>query len=476
MKKTFLAITALAAMLFAGCTSSDELTTLESIKTADNTPTPVQFGTYMGKTRAGITGAISSAGTLYVSDGDATTDKANGFGVFGYLTSSALATSGSPLAYNVDIAPNFMYNQQVKANSATPTSWTYLPLKYWPNGEDANNSTPSNTATQQSAQYLSFFAYAPYVPVTVGTGAVTGTNTWGITALTANSATTNPTVSYTLDKTNFVDLLWGVRSYSSESDKYGQSAGTESAPTADGAGYYYNVNLVKQNLAETIDFTFKHALAKIGGYDNSFQVVCDIDGNGSSSAGYGSKADATFITVTSVNIRNKAGSYVKSGQFDIVQGKWTPSSPVSVTEGELINISSPAIHGNIIENTVTYESGWKINGVAKSGVTTSPSNLFATAAPAAYFIPGGSMDLLITITYVVRTADSNLSTGYSEVTQTITNSVNLSSLATPNKYYKILVHLGLTEVKFSAAVADWEAASGAIDKEIWLPSNVVSGS
>lgn len=367
-----------------------------------------------------------------------------------------------------------MYNQQVKANSSTPTSWTYLPLKYWPNGGDSNNSsTPSNSATEQSAQYLSFFAYAPYVPVTPGTGAVTGNNTWGITALTANNATSNPTISYTLDKTNFVDLLWGVRSYSSEGDKYGQSAGTESNPTADAAGYYYNVNLVKQNLTETVDFTFKHALAKIGGYENSFQVVCDIDGNGSSSAGYGSKDDATFITVTSVNIRNKAGSYVKSGQFDIVQGKWTPSSPVSVTEGELINISSPAIHGNIIENTVTYNSGWKIDGVAKSGVTTSPSNLFATAAPAAYFIPGGSMDLLITITYVVRTADSNLSTGYSEVTQTITNSVNLSSLATPNKYYKILVHLGLTEVKFSATVADWEAASGAIDKEIWLPSNVV---
>jgi outer membrane lipoprotein SlyB len=49
MKKNFLAITALAAVLFAGCTSSDELTTLESIKTADNTPTPVQFGTVHGE-------------------------------------------------------------------------------------------------------------------------------------------------------------------------------------------------------------------------------------------------------------------------------------------------------------------------------------------------------------------------------------------------------------------------------------------
>ena len=69
MKKTFLAITALAAMLFAGCTSSDELTTLESIKTADNTPTPVQFGTYMGRggtTRAGVEGQIDTNDKLRV--------------------------------------------------------------------------------------------------------------------------------------------------------------------------------------------------------------------------------------------------------------------------------------------------------------------------------------------------------------------------------------------------------------------------
>ena len=50
MKKSLLAMTVLAAMLFAGCTSSDEITTLESIKQAENAPTAIEFGTYVGRT------------------------------------------------------------------------------------------------------------------------------------------------------------------------------------------------------------------------------------------------------------------------------------------------------------------------------------------------------------------------------------------------------------------------------------------
>lgn len=52
------------------------------------------------------------------------------------------------------------------------------------------------------------------------------------------------------------------------------------------------------------------------------------------------------------------------------------------------------------------------------------------------------------------------------------------------KYYKLLIHLGLTSVKFSAIVADWDSSDAPgqggddnsnIDnnKDIWLPSNVV---
>ena len=63
--------------------------------------------------------------------------KTKGFGVFGSYT-------GRLTYENTTVSPDFMYNQQVVgANDA----WTYSPVKYWPNS---------------SADYVSFFAYAPY--------------------------------------------------------------------------------------------------------------------------------------------------------------------------------------------------------------------------------------------------------------------------------------------------------------------------
>ena len=98
----------------------------------------------------------------------------------------------------------------------------------------------------------------------------------------------------------------------------------------------------------------------------------------------------------------------------------------------------------------------------------------------------------MTITYTVRTYDANLAavtneTTNTKVVQTITNQVTIpaNSLAA-NKYYKLLIHLGLTSVKFSATVSDWSIpgdtnGNGTIDgsetdeeeKEIWLPSNSI---
>ena len=46
---------------------------------------------------------------------------------------------------NTTVAPDYMYNQEVKHTSASV--WEYLPVKYWPNAED---------------EYVSFFAYYPY--------------------------------------------------------------------------------------------------------------------------------------------------------------------------------------------------------------------------------------------------------------------------------------------------------------------------
>ena len=105
------------------------------------------------------------------------------------------------------------------------------------------------------------------------------------------------------------------------------------------------------------------------------------------------------------------------------------------------------------------------------------------------FIPGADQTIYVTIEYVVRTADANLSTGFTEVTQKITNKVTLPGATLgANKKFDLIMHLGLTSVKFEAIVADWQTNAGgtyngstgeytpdgvANETSVWLPSNVV---
>lgn len=166
MKKTFLAITALAAVLFAGCTSSDELTTLESIKTADNTPTPVQFGTYMSK--LGTTRAAAAEGSITTAQLLA---QKGGFGVFAYYTQGYGYGQQQGTTYydetspQSNIAPNFMYNQLIRGTDVAEPVWSYSPVKYWPN-EIASTAVDNKGATGNAANgNVSFFAYAPYTGV-----------------------------------------------------------------------------------------------------------------------------------------------------------------------------------------------------------------------------------------------------------------------------------------------------------------------
>ena len=467
MKKTFLAITALAAMLFAGCTSSDELTTLESVKTADNTPTPVQFGTYVGKagTRAltdgGSTGIIT---TTTLSSGGANSE---GFGVFGYLHAST-KTDGAAIAE----APNFMYNENVSHDGS---KWTYSPLKYWPNGTDATNTAeqPSNTATQDNTnpKYLSFYAYAPYIS-TVGTK--------GITAKPTNS-TTNLVFTYKLDPTNIqpannVDFLWGMRG----SATYNETSGDNTTANT------YNVNLTKQKVEETVDFLFKHALAKIGG-KNGLKVVADFDGNGAGLSGFGTKPTETLITVNSVTIKDRidgTSTLAVQGNFDISTGEWSSVTRSQETSQQALATITTADMLDAIKEQTPSNSG---SGWSPTGVTTTAQNIYK-ADPAAGTNPDGfflipsypGQQLEIAVEYVVRTYDNKLATSasggegtWTKVTQTITNYVTLPALEV-NKYYTLVIHIGLTSVKFSAEVADWSPAGDSDTEVIWLPSIVAS--
>lgn len=474
MNKNLLAMTALAAMLFAGCTSSDDLTTRETITKANEAATPINFGTYMGKTgtRAGATGDISNT-----NFGTNTYE----FGVFAYNTGTNTLIDGTAFT---TYTPNFMYNQKV---SKSGENWTYAPVKFWPNGIDAANGVggPSNSAKASDIQYISFFAYAPYVAKSAvltgagitainGSSAAIGTETEG----SGNTKAGDPTISYSLATSSSaeqVDLLWGLA---------GQASYQETDNTS-GNVTNYNINLTKQKNNEKINFLFKHALTKVGGTDG-LKIVADIDANGSSGNGTGTKPAETLITVQSITIKNVADKVVKDGVFDLATGTWAASLPSSGTDGDYLDLSfdNTNLADAIAEPAASAAPSWTGSAWSIAGVTPTASDVYKSTATTApfYLIPSSTVDqqLTVSITYVVRTYDQNLAVPTSEsakcskVTQTITNVVTLpKTLLLPNKKITLVLHLGLTSVKFAATVDNWDTTTGTVTKEVWLPSNVI---
>ena len=127
MKKNLLFVAASATLLFAACTSESDgpssNISYDALKAAEkaDVQTPITFGTFTP--REAVTRVIGDEIQL-----------ANhyGFGVFAYYTAGA--------DYSLVAKPNFMFNQQVEAettgvvpNATAVNGWKYSPIKYWPN-------------------------------------------------------------------------------------------------------------------------------------------------------------------------------------------------------------------------------------------------------------------------------------------------------------------------------------------------------
>jgi len=586
MKKTLILMAAASAFVLTGCTESDLSGDTSLAKGASSA---IEFSAATrnaGTTRAGYAGDLTNT---TIKEATA------GFGVFAYYSGSQTiknwgawdVTSNPVVAINQ--APNFMYNQEVKWGDNGLTSpgkvWNYSPVKYWPNGTDAANASgnPSNTATEQAAQYLSFFAYAPYVyagadygtnefaggdtPTGVGAAVWTGNTANpsapggvqnGIVAMSKNTDTKDMYVKYILNpaadaNNKFVDLLWGLRGKGTYKE-------TDNVDNTGAIGSAYNTDLTKQIVTDKVKFLFKHALSRVAGNTSKtsssttdkqvcgLKVVVDVDKNetaNSSTASdhsnqktyFSSDFDPakTLVTIKSVKIRDKysyaqepssilysqketvTSDFLTDGWFDIMNGKWVATTTVlahttnskgvtySVAADNTANTSTYNLNPDIKEVAVKNATGasnanWdKSKGSSDNGYTGGASGVDLTIknvyaedqdVPGLLLIPGeGSNTLYVTVDYVVRTADANLSTGYSEVEQIITNEVKLDgSVLKPNNYYSLIMHLGLTSVKFEAVVADWaETEGGTYDENgtetpvgetnkasVWLPSNVVS--
>lgn len=415
--------------IMAGCTSNE----YDSNRRAAEEKVPLTFSSYLGKTattRAGATG-VQTTSTLAT----------NGFGLFAYYSDNS--------SYGATSTPNFMYNTQVTGTPTdAPTSWTYSPLRYWPN----ETGTDNNGATSEGTDHLTFFAYAPYVEATATTGAVTD-NTVGITALTSNATAGDPKVSYTVaaDPAKSVDLLWGV----SNTTSWGNVTGTALTLT-EGLPY---LNLIKPKTDQNVSFNFKHALSRLG---------LTVQGAFDQVAAGGTLTDAK-ITVAKVEITGAgfaAKGVLNLNNTDAGVPKWE----ISDTDAGTLSLT---LDGDNLNETIKDAGDVKAAN-QKEGVTATQKNLLKDNTYF-MFIPGTATTtspLKVKITYYTTTDDANLATGYSRVENVITKSI---SAADPGlkfeagKAYTLNLVLGMTSVKVTATVAGWTDDSST---QVDLPINV----
>ncbi len=539
MKNQFklLTLAASAAMMLTAC-SSDKLETYagQPDLNPEAPSNAIQFGTYIGKstTRAtgGANGPITSAQVLA---------QKSGFGVFGYYTvdkdylgtvKSALdpstplsGTAATDLTDNqaAALAPNFMYNQHVTGTDVATPVWSYSPIKYWPNGnttaDDQDNNGGTDPAKGTVGGKVSFFAYAPYWDKSSADN--------GIIAMSSNDATGNPTVTYKLaaDGTA-VDLLWGTAGTNGEKAQDGTVenvswyiAKTPATPAWSTNPNKVNANLTKMKTDGKIQFDFKHALAKVGGSQqgtgnvNGLMIVADLDKNGNESGddfelgtvGGTAGTKLTKITVSSIVISNDinddgnfdatdiAVATANKGTLDLATGQWTLSEDAAdkTALNHTIDATGTAPNAKLataIAETTAPASGtkddfFKCTGTwdGQAGVPAlHPINVYNTETNPFVFIPGTTPVLRFKITYIVRTYDANLENGFSEITQTVSKKVTFSEAVKLNKMYNILIHLGMTSVKFDAIVSNWDVTTtdsdgdGAADpdQQVYLPINV----
>lgn len=451
MKKFYLF--AAAAVLLAACVktqSVDELALIDADKTA------VSFDVYTPRaTKAGMAQEIN-------------TDKLKGgpgFGIFAYYTNNG--------KYDQTMKPDFMYNQQVKWNS---TKWAYEPVKYWPN-------ETGNAAESDDKDYVTFFAYAPYVQSEVSTGAIkvdaedTEEQHKNITGMINNNTMGDPKIKYVVDwnPATSVDLLWGVQSKGEK----------EGLPFID--------QLKPKKADTTTTFHLMHALAKV---NVQIRAIADEE---KEEYGSGDIDENTKIYVRSITFEG----FATKGTLNLNNPQantplWMDYAGIDNLVAEPVTIFDGRKDGKegYKDGDATNEKVLGLNpkivqtGEVTPGVTNAYVNLFSPNEPGTtitveqpiFVIPNGD-DMKVTIVYDVETKDDNLAAFLSDgVTHgsTIENKItrfiqvkNGGGLAKfkmeAGKGYTIKIHLCMTTVKVDAAVEEW--GNGGDLEDVRLPAS-----
>jgi len=434
-----------ATMTVAACTGASDVVETPVHEHVDE-PQAVNFNAYVnrGTTRGGYQGTLSLESLkLY----------GVGFGVFAYYTDNHV--------YSQTMLPNFMYNQQVTWDG-TLKSWTYTPIKYWPNEAGNNGATTTDR--------LSFFAYAPYTDVDASTGRALDHPTTGIVGLSRSIDSGDPYVRYyaTYVPEKATDLCWAV-------------------PTID---------KTKPSVNTPVSFNFKHALSAL-----NVQIDANVDNGGIS------VDDNTRIYVRSITFRG----FAEKGQLNLNNDQDNPrwnnldcdcdlsSDAITLYDGRRddregiaasLNETKVGLNPVIVQSVpYTLDGGPAWGNIANvtAGVTNTSVNLFnSSIASAPIFVIPTNEPLYVTIVYDVETYDPKLTSQYlsdgrthgSSIENSISAYIKTGSDATiqmeAGKKYDIRLHLGITSVKVDASVTEWPTpetvpGEGGDDADVEVP-------
>lgn len=385
--KKLLFMFATAALMLTACSSEDDIVQGGGSLSQLGASGALGFDVYTAS-------ATKAGDPVGVMNTDKLKTAGKGFGVFAFYQDNV--NYPDP---NTSLAPNFMFNEHVYYSG----SWTYYPLKYWPNETENDSQSPAATSTGQ-VDKLSFFAYAPYVnltttetmtinrsPSTTEPAYVEATPSSGILAITKEDRSGDPLVEwkYSTNLDQNVDLLWGVA-------PVGMSYTDVSGGTTTAAAGKPLLNMVKPDKDQKMKFLFQHALSRIG-----MTVVSAIDQVPAGDDGNVYKNDQTRVLIKSVEIY---GDFGKQGVLNLNNptanvANWIAESvdKSSVSGEKLFEIT--AANGNLNAD-LRYDQA-QIDAIAgdaaefanlKTGVLPSETPLFAQGADPSKLATGDALN------------------------------------------------------------------------------------
>ena len=459
MKK--ISILAMAALFLAACNTTDEQSLVE-----EQSSSPLLFDatTNVPTTRATY-GAINTNALMASADG---------FGVFAYHNGE----TASPAVETEAKAANFMFNQQVRYTG----SWTYSPVKYWPNETGAN-------AESTDKESLSFLAYAPYISANEAGNNKTGKH-GGIVGITENTTAFDKiAIDYQVAQNpqKQVDLLWGVGDGTTYDD-----VEDNTHTLTDGLPLY---NLVKPSTSYKVPFLFKHALSKL---NLNIDAIVDAVNSNTNPVANGTKIFVRQVTFDG-NLATEGTLLLKNTEAN--EPLWKAiggtdaltAAPLVLNDGRKKDLEADKDNGADPEekfaclNPMIIQKGKAFGADATEvGVTNATVSLLTPAEDGTASLmvipvkvdPTATSTMKVTIVYDVLTFDENLGVDLkdgstqkgSTVTNVITKTIDNFTFEA-GKEYTINMHLGMNSVKIAATVSDWE---GTTTNPIDLPSNDVT--